>query len=306
MRNVKGLLSVVAGLVLLLQAGTTVAWADEKGNNGDVKIHDADTAQDDHRNEPHVCRFYVDGFNFDKNSSGTWRIERQAPTGSGVAVSGTWGPANAQGNWRTAVMTLADGHYKLFAKQTSPNTVGGEKQKVFWVDCAAKTQPGAPGGNTNGGQGNNGNSGQQPGAPTKSGTQSRSKGGGSKSGTGSKSKGKASASGTMSQSKHPAQAPTTNAPAANAPATNTPNNNAGNNENNAAQPVVGGVITPPMNNNQQAAAQPQPEVQASRALAGVQALPSTSTDSNAPMALLGVLLIGSGAYLLRRPQRRMR
>jgi len=247
MRKVKGLLSVIAGLVLLLQSGTTVAWADDKGNNGDVKIHDADTAQDDHRNEPHVCRFYIDGFNFDKNSSGTWRIERQAPTGSGVATSDNWGPADAQGNWRTAVMTLSDGHYKLFAKQTSPTTAGGEKQKVFWVECAAKTQPGAPGSNNNGGQ----------------------------------------------------NTPNTNVP------NNAGNNAGGQNQNGAAQPVVGGVITPPMN-NQQAAAQPQPQVQASRALAGVQTLPSTSTDSNAPMALLGVLLIGSGAYLLRRPQRRMR
>jgi hypothetical protein len=140
----KHLLSLVAGVVLLLQSGATIAWADDKGNNGDVKIHDVDTSKQDHRNEPHVCRFYIEGFNFDGSSSGTWRIEGWAPTGSGVASSGTWGPSNTSGSWWTGDMTLASGHYKLFAKQTAPNTIGGEKQKVFWVDCAT-SQPGNTG-----------------------------------------------------------------------------------------------------------------------------------------------------------------
>ena len=294
MRVVKSLLTVIAGFVLLFQAGGTVAWADDKGNNGDIKIHDASTAQADNRNEPHVCTFYIDGFNFDKNSSGTWRIERWAPTGSGLVMQDKWS-ADASGNWRSTTLSLADGHYKAFAKQTAPMTAGGEKQKVFWVDCNAK-QPAAPVGNQGGN--NNGNNGQQqqPAAPTNS----QSKAAGSKSGTGSKSKGKASASGTQSQSKH-AQQPAAQQPAAQQPGAETPETPG------AQQPnqVVGGVITPPMN-NEQAAAPQLPQVQASRAVAGVQNLPSTSTSTDAPAAVLGVLLIGTGAYLLRRPQRRMR
>ena len=118
--------------------GGTVAGTQQgpNGNNGDVKIHDTTTAVQDHRNEPHVCTFYVDGFNFDKAASGTWRIEQWAPTGSGVVATGSWGPADGNGNWHTSSMTLADGHYKLFVKQTG--TPGGEKQKVFWVECGAK------------------------------------------------------------------------------------------------------------------------------------------------------------------------
>jgi LPXTG-motif cell wall-anchored protein len=287
MRMVKSLLTVIAGFVLLFQAGGTVAWADDKGNNGDIKIHDASTAQADNRNEPHVCTFYIDGFNFDKSSSGMWRIERWSPTGSGQVAQDHWS-ADASGNWRSNTLSLPDGHYKAFAKQLSPMTSGGEKQKVFWVECAPKQQPAAPGNNQGGG--NNGNNGQpqQPAAPTNS----QSKAGGSKSGTGSKSKAKGSASGTKSQSKHAQQ------PAAQQPETQKPE---------AQQPnqVVGGVITPPMN-NEQAAAPQLPQVQASRAVAGVQNLPSTSTSTDAPAAVLGVLLIGTGAYLLRRPQRRMR
>ncbi len=115
--------------------GGTVAGSQQgpSGNNGDVKIHDTATAVQDNRNEPHVCSFYIDGFKFDKASSGTWRIEKWAPSGSGIVASGTWGPADANGNWHSVSMTLADGHYKLFFKQTG--TPGGEKQKVFWVDC---------------------------------------------------------------------------------------------------------------------------------------------------------------------------
>ncbi|HEV8230064.1 MAG TPA: hypothetical protein VGQ86_08915 [Candidatus Limnocylindria bacterium] len=146
MRRAKGLAVLAAGLALLFQAGAIVALADDpKGNNGDVKIHEVGTAVDDHRNEPHVCSFYIDGFNFDAASKGTWRIELWAPSGSGAVKSGEWGEADAKGNWHSGTISgLADGHYKLFFKQTVPMTPGGDKQKVFWVECAA---PNAPAGN---------------------------------------------------------------------------------------------------------------------------------------------------------------
>lgn len=111
--------------------GGTVAGPN--GNNGDVKIHESTTAVQDQRNQPHVCTFYIDAFNFDKAASGTWRIEKWAPTGSGVVATGSWGPSDNDGNWHSSSLTLADGHYKLFFKQTG--TPGGEKQKVFWVEC---------------------------------------------------------------------------------------------------------------------------------------------------------------------------
>ena len=146
MRKVKGALSVLAACVLLFQAGTSVNAHTQSppGNNGDIKIHDADTAQDDHRNEPQVCRFYIDGFNFDANASGHFRIDQQPPTGRATAWNDTaWGPADRQGNWRTAVMTLPPGHYKASAWQTLQNDPpGGAKTKVFWVECGQQSTEG--------------------------------------------------------------------------------------------------------------------------------------------------------------------
>lgn len=104
------------------------------GNNGTVKIHDADTDDDDNRNEPKVCRFYLAGFKFDKNQRGTWRIVGHSPTAGNRGLSGNWGAADNNGNWRTTVMTLSDGHYKL----TVDTGKGAGKHKVFWVDCKDK------------------------------------------------------------------------------------------------------------------------------------------------------------------------
>ena len=44
------------------------------GDNGDVKIHNSTTPVTDERNEPHVCVFYLDAFNFDPAQSVSWRI----------------------------------------------------------------------------------------------------------------------------------------------------------------------------------------------------------------------------------------
>src|SRR6185437_11380236 len=81
------------------------------------------------------------GFNFDAGSTGNWKIVAWCPTGDHetVGASGTWTPADSEGWWRapspTGEITLENGHYKLYAKQTSPMTEGGYKQKVFWVEC---------------------------------------------------------------------------------------------------------------------------------------------------------------------------
>ena len=97
MRRAKGVLGVIVGLMLLFHAGGTVAVADEKGNNGDIKIHEgAGESGVEHENDPHVCTFHIHGFNFDASSSGTWRIEQQAPTGGAAVSNGTW-TANGSG-----------------------------------------------------------------------------------------------------------------------------------------------------------------------------------------------------------------
>jgi LPXTG-motif cell wall-anchored protein len=177
MRKGRCVLVVVAGLMLLFYAGGAVAYADDRGNNGTVKIHEgAGESEPVQANDPRVCTFHVHGFSFDKSSSGTWSITGQAPGGTGSA-SGSW-QADTSGEWRTAVLTLAEGHFKLSAKQTSPSTVGGEKQKVLWVSCGAST-PGVPGNNANTGSGQTeGNTGGTQGATGNAGGAQGATGGG--------------------------------------------------------------------------------------------------------------------------------
>ena len=199
MRKAKGMAAIFAGLLLMFRAGAITVSADEgkNGNNGDVKIHEVGTAQADNRNEPHVCAFYVDAFKFDAGSTVTFHIDKWAPTGSGQVAAGAI-HTDSKGNGRSADQTLPSGHYKLFAKQTAPATPGGDKQKVFWVECgtAANGQGNVP--PTTPGQQNNGSNGNE---KSDQPTQSKSKAGGSKSGTNSKSKKGGSASGTNSASK---------------------------------------------------------------------------------------------------------
>ena len=160
MRKATTLLTILASVLFYMFGLSTPASADPNspGNNGTVKIHDADTAVEDMRNEPHVCRFYVDGFKFDNNSSGQWWIQSWPPTGNGTEVMRDSWTADGKGDWHSTVRTLPDGHYKLYAKQQNEVTPGGNKQKVFWVECSNSTAPTptptptpVSGGSTNGG-----------------------------------------------------------------------------------------------------------------------------------------------------------
>src|SRR5688572_14824564 len=106
------------------------------------------TAQSDNRNEPKPgCTFYIAGFNFDSTSSGQWRIDGQGRTEGEARLSGTWGPSDTDGDWRTSVLTIPEGgHYKAAAWQTLPNNPpGGEKTKVFKIECGQQSGGGAGG-----------------------------------------------------------------------------------------------------------------------------------------------------------------
>lgn len=136
----------VGAAIAFLAVAAVLAWpatpamADPPGFNGTVKIHDGNSeAEPIRRNEPHVgCNFHIHGFNFDGSSSGTWNIQSWPPTGDrSVVLSGDWGPADSTGEWRTGLLSLSDGHYKLNWDQTSPQAPGAEKHKVFWVECQA-------------------------------------------------------------------------------------------------------------------------------------------------------------------------
>src|SRR5205085_7115345 len=91
----------------------------------------------DHRNVPHVCRFYLDAFNFDTVQQVSWHIYQQPPTGHALVKSGTLTLANGKGT--SAVMSLPAGHYKL--TWTFKGEHGRAKFKVFWSTCGVPVSP---------------------------------------------------------------------------------------------------------------------------------------------------------------------
>jgi len=108
------------------------------GDNGDVKIHASTTPVDDTRNDPKVCVFYLDAFNFDGLQQVSWKINQQPPTGTAQVLSGAI-TLDQNGNGHTGNMTLPDGHYKM--TWTFVGEHGRAKFKVFMVDCTGTPSP---------------------------------------------------------------------------------------------------------------------------------------------------------------------
>jgi hypothetical protein len=148
---------------VLLGAGTPAGAgpAGAPGNNGTVKIHDgAGEPAAEVRNEPHVCTFHVHAFFLDAGQVVTFEVLSWPPTGDrSVVLTGSIA-ADADGEGRTAVYSLPDGHYKLDV-DTGEGRPIKDKHKVFWVECAttppttqpttpptSPTSPGSPSGTT--------------------------------------------------------------------------------------------------------------------------------------------------------------
>lgn len=140
-RRAAALTAVTVGGVLLLGAPSAAAV----GENGDVKVHMAGTASPERLNQPKVCLFYLDAFNFDSATAVDWTIEPQsAQAGTTAKLSGIVTLANGAGV--TSNLMLPAGHYKLTWKTT---VVPGQvtppaKHKVFKVDCKNNPGPGGP------------------------------------------------------------------------------------------------------------------------------------------------------------------
>ncbi|MGW6568993.1 hypothetical protein [Streptomyces sp. NPDC054975] len=152
---VRPLLSTaVAALALggVALAGAPAAFA-APGDNGDIKIHHGGTRNDvpprtdenDPRNEPKVCKFYIAAFNFDSVENVIWTISPQPPKDG----SSTTGELDLSVKHYTEDIKLMDGMYKV--EWTWPGQMGAKKSKVFQVDC-----PNGNGGNGNGGNGGHG------------------------------------------------------------------------------------------------------------------------------------------------------
>ncbi|MFI1101305.1 hypothetical protein [Streptomyces melanogenes] len=142
--------ALALGLAGAALAGAPTAYA-APGDNGDVKIHNLGTPFTDQRNEPKVCGFYLDAFNFDVAQGVTWSIQTQPLRAGGATLNGAITLATGTGH--TLPLSLPDGQYKLTWNITGGKGAG--KHKVFKVGCLPITNPpgGSAGGSTGGGTG---------------------------------------------------------------------------------------------------------------------------------------------------------
>jgi len=132
-----------AAVAALTLAGITlVGTPASAANNGDVKIHEEGAPADEQANDPHVCHFYLDAFNFDQNERVTWTIVGQPPTPNAGTATGAV-TTDTNGAAHTNLIPLANGHYKL-TWSTADGDGGDSKHKTFWVDCAPTTPPSTP------------------------------------------------------------------------------------------------------------------------------------------------------------------
>ncbi|MQS17707.1 LPXTG cell wall anchor domain-containing protein [Streptomyces kaniharaensis] len=148
----RSLVAVPTAAALMLLAPAAHAAPGGKGapgNNGTVKIHDAATGQEDTRNEPKVCTFYLDSFGFDPGQDVIWMIAEVKGNKEEKVAFGDL-PVDENGDVRTEDIELPDGHYKLYwasvqlvdgeLPEDDPN-LNNPKHKVFKVDCGGKKTP---------------------------------------------------------------------------------------------------------------------------------------------------------------------
>ncbi|WP_457033184.1 hypothetical protein [Kitasatospora sp. P5_F3] len=162
----------VGAIAALLVAGAAPAAFAAPGDNGDIKVHESTTPADDQRDEPKVCTFYLDAFNFDTVQKVTWNIVKQPSPDDQQVAGGDLTLASGAG--RTGDLTLPNGMYKV--TWTFEGEQGSAKHKVFKVDCppgggvgstpsSTPSSSGTPGSTPGGGPGGAGGPGAAGGGP---------------------------------------------------------------------------------------------------------------------------------------------
>ncbi|MEU0336113.1 hypothetical protein [Streptomyces sp. NPDC006193] len=122
-----------ATVVLTALAAAGASWAAApaavaQGENGDIRIHRVGVPFGVSKDDPVVCRFYLDAVNFDVLPAIGYTITPQPPLPTSATVAGTIQLAGGAGH--TDPLGLADGQYRLTW------VVGGApREKVFRVNC---------------------------------------------------------------------------------------------------------------------------------------------------------------------------
>ncbi len=150
--------AVVFAALIALVAGIGTAAAAKKtppgsppGNNGRIKVDDDSTA--DPNNEPHIdgCRLWLEFFGFDTEEKVKVTFVTQPPTGSGDHLltwegtvsddpeAGDQDEDNVIGFNLSEALQPFEPHdqqgYHIKVSWDSVNAPGGEKHKVFWLQC---------------------------------------------------------------------------------------------------------------------------------------------------------------------------
>ncbi|MGV9253237.1 hypothetical protein [Streptomyces sp. NPDC003697] len=131
-----------AALTVLTAAGAT--WlaapaAMAQGEAGDIKIHRVGVPFGVSKDDPVVCRFYLDAVNFDTLTSVAYTIQAQPPLPTQAMVNGTIALAGGAGH--TDPLGLADGQYKLmWTVPSNGNVAGSVREKIFRVNCRDEDQ----------------------------------------------------------------------------------------------------------------------------------------------------------------------
>ncbi|MFF4488534.1 hypothetical protein ACFY0F_18900 [Streptomyces sp. NPDC001544] len=132
-----------AALTVLSAAGATwlaTPTAMAQGEAGDIRIHRVGVPFGVSKDDPVVCRFYLDAVNFDSLPSVAYLIQAQPPLPTSATVTGTIALGPGSGAGHTDPLGLADGQYRL--TWTAGNT---PREKIFRVDCHDGRDAGRPG-----------------------------------------------------------------------------------------------------------------------------------------------------------------
>ena len=132
-----------ATVVLTALAAAGASWvaapnAAAQGENGDIRIHRVGVPFGVSKDDPVVCKFYLDAVNFDILPTIAYTITPQPPLPTSATVAGTIQLAGGAGH--TDPLGLADGQYKI-----TWVVAGAPKEKVFRVNCHDEHQEGAQG-----------------------------------------------------------------------------------------------------------------------------------------------------------------
>lgn len=132
-----------ATVVLTALAAAGASWvaaptAMAQGENGDIRVHRVGTPFGVSKDDPAVCRFYLDAVNFDVLPVIAYTITPQPPLPTAATVTGTIQLAAGAGH--TDPLGLADGQYRI-----TWTVAGALKEKVFRVNCRENGAQGAPG-----------------------------------------------------------------------------------------------------------------------------------------------------------------